>query len=592
MLPLFFGQVQSQVGKWENAGSSGVVCILAVLMPNSHMLCVERPHPTPYPPNQLTGGFLSADINLKGQINADGSWTSTFVPIDVGNQDSPFCSHAEILANGSVLVVGGDFTYLTATQTLEGRAGRRIFEPCTTADCTYGKWVHLDNMNDKRWYPSPVMLSDERVIIIGGGQVNLDFSALDPATNSPNYEWHPKQSSVSKTLDLLSWCYPFCLYPQSYQLPSGNLFLMASNKSILIDPSTENVLHTIPDTPTTGQYPYIYPYTPVMDILPLTIKNNFKPVLQVCGGTLTNGNGSPNCLQINPDDASPVWKYVDPMPHPRVMPDSVILPADGKILYLNGAAWGVAGGNAGDIRNAGSPVYAVDLFDPEAETGKQWTTLAPAKQMRLYHSGAFLLETGHVITFGSEMDNYREPAETNCYPFVNVFNSSCSSPYNTVIERFTPPYLQTTQQRPKIVSAPSKLTPGSVFAIDLDTTTNISRVTFTRYFATTHSTHSGQRLVELVIVAKSSKTLYVKSPASTKLAPSGNYFLWVLNKNGIPSTGATVNFKLGAATNVTIPPDAVSILNGTITEPAKSDGNPMYAGMLVTVLCALLALVH
>jgi hypothetical protein len=46
-------------------------------------------------------------------------------------------------------------------------------------------------------------------------------------------------------------------------------------------------------------------------------------------------------------------------------------------------------------------VYASDLYDPQTDTFK---TLAPAKNKRLYHSGAILLSTGHVITVGSEME--------------------------------------------------------------------------------------------------------------------------------------------------------------------------------------------
>ena len=87
------------------------------------------------------------------------------------------------------------------------------------------------------------------------------------------------------------------------------------------------------------------------------------------------------------------------MPNARLMPDSVLLP-DGKILYVNGLGWGQAGGNAGQVQYAQNPVYATDLYDPSSG---QWTTLAPATNKRLYHSGALLLSSGHVMTQGSDM---------------------------------------------------------------------------------------------------------------------------------------------------------------------------------------------
>lgn len=86
----------------------------------------------------------------------------------------------------------------------------------------------------------------------------------------------------------------------------------------------------------------------------------------------------------------------------RLMPDSVLLPT-GKILVVNGLGWGQAGGNAGETQYARTPIYESSIFDPQSST---FATLASATQKRLYHSGALLLQTGHVMTFGSEMDNY------------------------------------------------------------------------------------------------------------------------------------------------------------------------------------------
>lgn len=102
---------------------------------------------------------------------------------------------------------------------------------------------------------------------------------------------------------------------------------------------------------------------------------------------------------VGPDDDAPTWVASDPLPNARVMPDAIILSC-GRILYVNGAGWGMAGGDAGDMRNAGNPVFQADLYDPEAPAGSRWTSMAPATQMRLYHSGVILIETGEVVTTG------------------------------------------------------------------------------------------------------------------------------------------------------------------------------------------------
>ena len=73
--------------------------------------------------------------------------------------------------------------------------------------------------------------------------------------------------------------------------------------------------------------PWIYPHTPTMFVLPLTIKNNFEFTLMICGGSkLSTKDASSDCLQITPESSSPKWTVAPSMPEARLMPDAVILP--------------------------------------------------------------------------------------------------------------------------------------------------------------------------------------------------------------------------------------------------------------------------
>jgi hypothetical protein len=54
---------------------------------------------------------------------------------------------------------------------------------------------------------------------------------------------------------------------------------------------------------------------------------------------------------------------------------------------------------------ASNPIFTADLFDPSATGSNRWKIMAPASQLRLYHSGALLVGTGHVVTFGNEVCN-------------------------------------------------------------------------------------------------------------------------------------------------------------------------------------------
>jgi hypothetical protein len=293
-----------------------------------------------------------------------------------------------------------------------------------------------------------------------------------------------------------------------------------------------------------------------MTMLPLTKKNGYKAVLQVCGGTeLSTKEASPMCWRINPDDETPRWTQVDDMPHARLMPDSVLLP-DGKILYVNGASFGMAGGNQGQVQYARDPVYATDLYDPEAPAGQQWTTLAPMTVARLYHSGAMLTESGHVVTTGSEMknlDDFYPAPKPNCWPTVET---ACLDAFEYRLERFTPPYLQTGQPRPVIGTAPAKLTHESTFVIEMSSSASqVDRVTFIRYTSTTHSTNTDQRFVELEILGVEGSKIYAQMPPNSAVAPPGNWMLFALSK-GVPSVAKTVSLGLGPATKVTLPAGA------------------------------------
>jgi hypothetical protein len=96
------------------------------------------------------------------------------------------------------------------------------------------------------------------VIIIGGQTKNIDFDNLKGTDNNPTYEYYPpKAGAWPKTLDILVWAFPHNLYPQTFVMPSGKLFMLVSNRSIILDPKTEAVTQ-LPDMPMMDHAPWIY----------------------------------------------------------------------------------------------------------------------------------------------------------------------------------------------------------------------------------------------------------------------------------------------------------------------------------------------
>nr|KAJ3418407.1 hypothetical protein HK105_008348 [Polyrhizophydium stewartii] len=507
------------------------------------------------------------------------------------------------MANGAIFHIGGDPYGLLSDNTTnnyaDGRQGRRIYNPCPVgapASCV-GSWTTLPSMTSQRWYPTVATLGDGTNIIIGGTTINLDMGHLNASENNPTYEyWPAKPGSWPRHLDILSWAYPFMLYPMVFVLPSEKVFLFVSNKTVIIDPKTDELSFTVPDLPVLDHAPWIYPYTPTMTVLPMTLANDYKFTLQLCGGSkMSNSDASPMCWQITPEDANPTWKRVDDMPRARLMIDSIILP-DGKILYVNGASGGVAGGDAGDANNAYGPVMIPDLFDPTAPAGKQWTSLAPAKNYRLYHSGVILLESGHVVTTGSEMDNYDDYwkyNKTNCKPYVKQFNAGCTSPFNTNLERFAPPYMQRAERngRPVISKAPASTSYKSTFIVEMSTPMDkVARVTFIRYTTTTHQTNTDQRFVELPILQRNDKSMVVMAPDAAGRAPPGNWMLFVLDKDGVPSVAKTVLLEHGNLTLVPGAPTARPSPTAAPQAPSTGGAEALAGSLLAGGVAALLSL--
>lgn len=195
---------------------------------------------------------------------------------------------------------------------------------------------------------------------------------------------------------------------------------------------------------------------------------------------------------------------------------------------------------------AWNPSLTADLFDPEAPSGKQWTILAKATNIRLYHSEALLTETGHVITAGSEMDNYYDywgaKQRTDCFP---LGPNACTNPFNYNIERFSPPYLEA-GSRIEIKTFPSQITYNT--DVELEVVGDgklVDHVSMIRYSSATHSLNTDQRLVELPIVSVTGSKLVVRLPWNSALAPPGNWMIWAIDEKGVPSVSKTALLSLG-----------------------------------------------
>ncbi len=140
-------------GAWTVVGSNKVVCIHTMVLPNDTVLCVERPHNTatnPFPINPFTDGRVVTETRMSPGFQE--SRVSDFVRLN------PFCAGHAQMADGSVLIIGGDMPLgnNTAGETIltDGRKAVRRYVPCQSAACTTGSFEFYPDMTTERWYVS------------------------------------------------------------------------------------------------------------------------------------------------------------------------------------------------------------------------------------------------------------------------------------------------------------------------------------------------------------------------------------------------------------------------------------------------------
>ncbi len=277
--------------------------------------------------------------------------------------DNVFCSAHANLADGRILVVGGD----------TGDTGLRnqtlIFDPFTS------QWSRAPSMRWGRYYPTIVTLGDGRVLVFSGKDENGDLVELVEAYvvgGGPGGgdRWDLLPRSTRK----------MNYYPRMQVLPSGLVFHLGESPiTEVFDPATE-VWSIVANT----NYTKRYQGTVVM------LPPGFDRFM-IMGGGNKGGPPTETAEIIDLSEPSPTWRYTNPMFFPRGDLNVVVLP-DGKVFVVGGT-------------DDGSPVYPTELFDPATET---WTLAAPMATKRGYHSTALLLPDGRVLGAGANGNRTRE----------------------------------------------------------------------------------------------------------------------------------------------------------------------------------------
>ncbi|KEI36617.1 uncharacterized protein L969DRAFT_90591 [Mixia osmundae IAM 14324] len=583
---------------FEIVGNSGASAQQVFLLDVNTVMVVDK-----------TEGNGNADM-----VQSDGNpaWattydlrTNTYKPLDVTTNS--FCAGGSVLGNGTWLNVGGNQAIragglnsvpvnTAATPYFDADGGRtvRMMQPCTGGvNCA---WTELiDYMPTNRWYPTLETLGDGSVIIIGGCLNGAYVN--DASQNVPTYQFVPPRGDGTPIgLNILTTTLPLNLFPLTWLLPSGYIFINSQYSNELLD--VENAIeHPIADMPHGVR---VYPASATTVMLPLTPANNWTATLLFCGGnnlqadqwvTTWNIAAYPamnSCVRITPD-VSANFEEDDDMLENRIMGNGIMLP-DGRMVVLNGIGAGTAGygNNSWSIgQSYGSiPIYAPAYYNPEAALGSRWTRsgMSNSTVPRMYHSSALLLPDGAIWSAGSNPNADFVSSGTTGYPWGTEYR----------VENFRPDYYS--KPRPSVTGLPTTIGYGGNY-IDITMAANSSsasslaatKVVLIRTGFSTHSMNMGQRFVQLnstaTLNADGTSTIHTSQlPPNPNVLPPGPALMFVV-VNGVPSIGEMV--MVGNGQIGTQPTNAVAELPmGNIAISAStssaSASNPTSSGSTST----------
>ncbi|CAL5339254.1 hypothetical protein CsSME_00022924 [Camellia sinensis var. sinensis] len=436
-----------------------------------------------------------------------------------------WCSSGGLAADGTLINTGGFQD--------GGRAVRQM------GTCDGCDWVENPALlaGFSRWYSTQEKLEDGSFILFGGRR---EFS-YEIVQTTLNYQ--------SKKID-----FPFLkettdkyennLYPFAYLLPDTTVFLLANNRSIIMDPKSGKIIRELPVLPNGSRN---YPASAMSALLPLKISGDTPDLLDaevlVCGGAKPDGMeiagkgrfipALQDCNRIVATKPGAKWE-VDQLPARRVMGDMLILP-NADLLILNGAMDGVAGWNMAE-----TPILTPHVYSPDKPLGQRFKAMNPSTIPRMYHSSSAVLPDGKILVAGSN---------TNPMYLYKV-GPKVKYPTELRVEKFTPYYLDPAldAHRPEITEAASdnKLSYGQRFNVVIKLNDEVEpediKVTMLAPPFTTHGYSQNQRMLVLDAVDVVNGQLTVVAPPSGAVAPPGYYLLFVVHR-GVPSRGIWVQIQ-------------------------------------------------
>jgi hypothetical protein len=536
-----------RTGRWTDQFEIPVFAINSIVLPTGKVLWFAYPY-NPDRGDRTQSNYANAWLWDPSKGTGSDSFEQVDPPIDpaTGKPVNIWCAGNSLLADGQVLVTGGNLKYLVQGQnSYEGLDHVYTFDPFSET------WTRQPNMNHGRWYPSQLLLPDGRTFIMGG----LDESGAANKNEDLELFNPPTQGGGLGSMGFLG---PEAVLDDPGMPQRGDyyphLFWMPNGRGLVAGPFTnDSWWFDVPANPAT------FGTSSWTDVPNFNNSRAWGTAVLVPGGPdgshqvvqlggseapITGDDPATNTADVF-DEVASRWTRHDTgdtfaLNQARSHANTVLLP-DATMVTVGGGLGSTSGASDSGAPGqwaANTPQKRIELWDPAT---RKWRLGPPQREFRTYHSTAVLLPDARVVSAGDD------------------YNGSTGTPADFThdsAEIYEPPYLfdgDSPAPRPDLVSAPQSIQPGQRFDIGTDPAKPAAaKAVLMAPGATTHAVDMNQRYVPLEVTGASLGRLSVKAPPSVNVAPPGYYMLFVLDAGGTPSCAAFVRLVAAGAGGETI----------------------------------------
>ncbi len=468
---------EATAGKWGPVVPWDIVPLHITLLPNAKVLAWGK--------NEIGGGM--------GQPRLwDPTAGSPSSAAQINEDNMLFCAGHALMADGRLMVSGGHI------DDDRGLDVTNIFDPAT------GSWATgLAPMARGRWYPTVTVLPDGRVVTVAGQDDQSNVVLIPEVWEGGTWVQLPGAGDVE---------IPY--YPRNFIDPiDGRVFMAGeriTSRWLDVDGSVSGQRGRWTAGPS-----HLHPFN--RDYGSAAMFESGR-ILYVGGGGDLNwdtpdpvtDNPTATAERIDLNEGTPSWTSAGSMSARRRHHTATVLP-DGQVLVTGG----VSGGGFNEVSTG---VRVAEIWDPASN---DWTVLASNGRTRAYHSVSMLMPDGTVL-HGASGD-------------ANVPGTSTPYTPERNHEIFSPPYLFK-GARPAITDVPATVGYGQSFEVTTPAAGQITRVRWVRLGSVTHAFDANTMAVSLDFTAGNG-SISVTGPPNPNVAPPGHYMLFVLNRNGVPSSG-------------------------------------------------------